>query len=94
MLGWALDIHEAELSFELPPSPANISSVDNLRVQLTPQGHAYADHGSQVHQDAAATRTLRTTDPPQEREGHWEQHGGSPAVGPSSRRTEQGPAWR
>ena len=86
--GWALDIHEAELSFEPPPSPANISNGDNLWVQLTPQGHTYADHGSQVNQGAAATRTLRTTDPPQEREGRWEQHGGSPAAGPSSHCTE------
>ena len=93
-LGWALDIHEAELSFEPPPSPANISNGDNLWVQLTPQGHAYADHGSQVNQGAAATRTLRTTDPPHGRKEHWEQHGGSPATGPSSRRTKQGPAWR
>ena len=36
--GWALDIHEAEISFEPPPSPANISNGDNLLVQLTPQG--------------------------------------------------------
>ena len=32
--GWALDIHEAELSFEPPPSLANASNGGNLWVQL------------------------------------------------------------
>ena len=44
--GWALDIHEAELSFEPPPSPADVPNSGSLWVQLTPQGHAYTDHGS------------------------------------------------
>ena len=92
--GWALDIHEAELSLESPPSPADVPNSGSLWVQLTLQGHAYTDHGSQVNQDAATTRTLWTADPPQEREGRWEQRGESPATGPSSRYTEQDPAWR
>ena len=44
--GWALDIHEAELSFEPPPSPADAPNSGNLWVQLMPQGHTYTDHGS------------------------------------------------
>ena len=92
--GWALDIHEAELSFEPPPSPADVPNSGSLWVQLTLQGHAYTDHGSQVNQDAMTTRTLRAAEPPQEGEGRWEQHGGSPPAGPSSRCAEQEPAER
>ena len=38
MPGWALDIHEAELSFKPPPSPADVPNSDILWVQLRPQG--------------------------------------------------------
>ena len=92
--GWALDIHEAELSFEPPPSPADVPNSGSPWLQLTLQGHAYTDHGSQVNQDAMTAMSLRMADPPQEREGRWEQHGGSPTERPSSRRAEQGLAWR
>ena len=36
MPGWALDIHEAELSFEPPPSPADVPNSGNLWVHLMP----------------------------------------------------------